>query len=73
MASNEPDRILLNMQDRTKAPQGADKENGADLFSELDRQRILRESKDHFSDWKPALAEVGRQSLRPGLSIDALI
>jgi len=57
MAPRQPDRVLLNMQDRTKAPDEADKDPIADQFAQIDRARVLALSRETFVDWQPSLAE----------------
>lgn len=61
MSRREPDRILLNLQDRThtasSTADGAGEGGADDLHARLERSRVLRESRETFMDWQPALAE----------------
>lgn len=57
MAPRQPDRVLLNMQDRAKGPEEANKAQADDPFAQLDRVHVLADSREAFSQWQPSLAE----------------
>ena len=57
MAPRQPDRVLLNMQDRAKGPEEADKDPADDEFAKFDKARVLADSRETFSVWQSSLAE----------------
>jgi transcription initiation factor TFIIH subunit 1 len=59
------DRIMLDLGDRTTALQGAQEVGRSEMMDTLDREKVVRETKESFEFWEPNLGEVSPFSLLP--------
>jgi transcription initiation factor TFIIH subunit 1 len=57
------DRIMLDLGDRTTALQGAQEVGRSEMMDTLDREKVVRETKESFEFWEPNLGEVSPFSL----------